>query len=71
MHQNFRDALAAFFICSCLPKTFGSKKKKELYRRLLDLHGAEHIRVAADTPGLVSVTYEVGGIHKLLKIKNL
>ena len=30
MHQNFRDALAAFFISSCLPKTFGSKEKKAL-----------------------------------------
>ncbi|MBQ1576998.1 MAG: alpha-galactosidase [Oscillospiraceae bacterium] len=58
------------YLCSDNMGRYG-KKKKELYRRLLDLHGAEHIRVAADTPGLVSVTYEVGGIHKLLKIKNL
>ena len=30
MHQNFRDALAAFFICSCLPKVCGAKEKKAL-----------------------------------------
>jgi hypothetical protein len=30
MHQNFRDALAAFFICSCLSRTIGAKEKKEL-----------------------------------------
>ena len=30
MHQNFRDALAAFFICSCLSRTFGVKEKKTL-----------------------------------------
>ena len=29
MHQNFRDALAAFFICSCLLKTSGSEERKE------------------------------------------
>ena len=30
---------------------------------------SQNIRVAADAPGLVSVTYELDGIHKLLKIK--
>ena len=30
MHQNFRDALAAFFICSCLPKTCDTKEKRAL-----------------------------------------
>ena len=30
MHQNFRDALAAFFICSCLPKICGAKEKRAL-----------------------------------------
>ena len=30
MHQNFRDALAAFYICSCLPKVCGAKEKREL-----------------------------------------
>ena len=30
IHQNFRDALAAFFISSCLSKTFDSKEKKAL-----------------------------------------
>ena len=30
MHQNFRDALAAFFICSCLPKACDAKEKKAL-----------------------------------------
>ena len=30
MHQNFRDGLAAFFICSCLSRTFGAKEKKAL-----------------------------------------
>jgi len=45
------------------------QKKRALYRRLLDLRGAESIRVAADTPGLVSVTCEGGGARKLLKIK--
>ena len=30
MHQNFRDALAAFFICSCLPKICGVKEKRAL-----------------------------------------
>ena len=30
MHQNFRDALAAFFICSCLPKAGDAKEKKAL-----------------------------------------
>ena len=58
------------YLCSDNMGRYG-KKKRELYRRLLEARGAEHIRVAADTPGLVSVTYEVGGIHKLLKIKNL
>ena len=46
-------------------------EKRALYRRLLETRGAEGIRVDADTPGLVSVTYEVGGVHKLLKLKNL
>ena len=30
MHQNFRDALAAFFICSCLPKSCSAKEKRAL-----------------------------------------
>ena len=30
MHQNFRDGLAAFFICSRLSGTFGAKEKKAL-----------------------------------------
>ena len=30
MHQNFRDALAAFFICSCLSKTCDAKEKRTL-----------------------------------------
>ena len=30
MHQDFRDALAAFFICSCIPKTSNRKEKKAL-----------------------------------------
>ena len=30
MHQNFRDALSAFFICSCLSRTSGAKEKKAL-----------------------------------------
>ena len=30
MHQNFRDSLAAFFICSCLSRTNGAKEKKTL-----------------------------------------
>ena len=30
MHQNFRDALAAFFICSCLSRTYGAKEKRAL-----------------------------------------
>lgn len=30
MHQNFRDALASVFICSCLPKIHDAKEKKEL-----------------------------------------
>jgi alpha-galactosidase len=46
-------------------------EKRALYRRLLETRGAEGIRVDADTPGLVSVTYEVGGFRKLLKLKNL
>lgn len=30
MHQNFRDALASFFICSCLQKASDSKEKQTL-----------------------------------------
>ena len=30
MHQNFRDALAALFICSCLPKAGDAKEKKAI-----------------------------------------
>jgi alpha-galactosidase len=44
-------------------------EKRALYRRLLETRCAEGIRVEADTPGLVSVTFKVGGVHKLLKIK--
>ena len=44
-------------------------RTRALYRRLLETREAQNIRVAADTPGLVSVTYELDGIHKLLKIK--
>ena len=44
-------------------------RTRALYRRLLEAREAQNIRVAADTPGLVSVTYELNGIHKLLKIK--
>ena len=44
-------------------------EKRALYRRLLETRRAEGIRVDADTPGLVSVTYEVGGVHKLVKYR--
>ena len=44
-------------------------RTRALYRRLLEAREAQNIRVAADAPGRVSVTYELGGIHKLLKIK--
>ena len=30
MHQNFRDAFAAFFICSCIPKARSAKEKRAL-----------------------------------------
>ncbi len=46
-------------------------KALELYRRTLETRGAENIRVEADTPGLVSVSYELGGVHKLLKLKGI
>ena len=46
-------------------------KALEIYRRTLETRGAENIRVEADTPGLVSVSYELGGVHKLLKLKGI
>lgn len=44
-------------------------EKRALYRRLLETRRAEGIRVDADTPGLVSVTYELDGVHKLVKYR--
>ena len=41
------------------------------YRRTLETRGAENIRVEADTPGLVTVNYELDGVHKMLKLKNI
>ena len=41
------------------------------YRRTLEAREAENIRVEADEPGLVTVSYELGGVHKMLKLRNI
>lgn len=48
-----------------------SDKALESYRRILETREAENIRVEADTPGLVTVTYELGGVHKMVKLKEI
>ena len=48
-----------------------SDKALESYRRILDTREAENIHVNADTPGLVTVDYELHGVHKLLKLKGI
>ena len=48
-----------------------SDKALETYRRILDTREAENIRVDADVPGLVTVRYELRGIHKQLKLKGI
>ena len=53
------------------PNWHVSDKALAAYRRTLETRGAENIRVEADTPGLVSVSYELGGVHKLLKLKGI
>ena len=48
-----------------------SEKALDTYRRTLNTRNAENIRVDADVPGLVSVSYELNGVHKLLKLRNI
>ena len=48
MHQNFRDALAAFFICSCLSRTYGAKEKRALLNQAdyyVKDYMAEHLSI--------------------------
>jgi alpha-galactosidase len=47
------------------------EKALEAYRRTRETRAAENIRVEADTPGLVTVSYELGGEHKTVKLKNI
>lgn len=48
-----------------------SEKALAAYRRTLETREAENIRVEADMPGVVTVSYELGGVHKQLKLKNI
>ena len=54
MHQNFRDALAAFFICSCLTKICVTKEKRALLDQAnyyVKNYMAEHL----SKPELISI----------------
>ena len=57
-------------LCSDNMGEYGEKALAS-YRRILETRDAENICVEADTPGLVSVSYELGGVHKLLKLKEI
>ncbi len=57
-------------LCSDNMGRYGDKAR-ESYRRTLETRGAQNIRVEADTPGLVTVSYELGGVHKMLKLENI
>ena len=48
-----------------------SDKALETYRRILETREAENICVNADAPGMVTVDYELHGVHKLLKLKGI
>ena len=41
------------------------------YRRTLETRRAENIRVEADAPGFVTVSYELDGVHKMVKLKDI
>ena len=48
-----------------------NEKALESYRRTRETRAAENIRVEADAPGLVTVHYELGGVHKMIKLKHI
>lgn len=57
-------------LCSDNMGQYG-EKALAAYRRTLETRDAENIRVEADEPGVVSISYELGGVHKLLKLRNI
>ena len=54
MHQNFRDTLAAFFICSCISRTSDTKEKGILLD-LVDHYVKEYMAEHLSDPELMSI----------------
>ncbi|MBR0041076.1 MAG: alpha-galactosidase [Oscillospiraceae bacterium] len=71
--QNLCTVNALFggmLLCSDNMGQYGDKALAA-YRRTLETREAQNVRVEADEPGIVSVSYELNGVHKLLKLRNL